>query len=262
MIPSSSRSLLTRSDVIGLVAACLVLLGVWAVCSYLIGVPEYLLPSPASVVARAIQENARLALDFGVTGAEALAGFLISSVLSLILAVYMIMRADSDRYLMPMLVVIKSVPIVALAPLIGYWFGYGNSGKIFMASLISFFPLVVSAVAGMRSVSREQLDFFRVMDASRWEEVTKLRLPKAMPNIFSAMRIAAPLAVVGAIVAEMLGARAGLGYTIAVSSMTLDIPLNFAAMLLSGLLGIVAFYVILICERFVLRRLRLSTEPI
>ncbi|MEQ1933995.1 MAG: ABC transporter permease [Fimbriimonadaceae bacterium] len=253
-------SALEIHDLVGIAGAIGFILILWATVSTAFGIPPYLLPSPLDVAKVAFEARARIGIDLLVSGGEALAGFAISCALSFFIALQMSLHRRAERFIFPVLVVIKSFPIVAIAPLIGFWFGYGYAGKVFIAALISFFPLVVNTISGMRDVRQEQIDFFRVMGATRWDEITRLRLPHALPSIFSAMRIAGPLAVVGAVVAEMLGARQGLGYTLSVTSMTLDIPLNFAALFASAVLGMLIFYGIVAVERRVLRRFRLSPK--
>lgn len=254
------RPVMQLSDLTGIIGAVVAGLGLWILALVVFDVPPYLLPSPIDVVHEVAKMRAQLALDFLVTGLESLIGFVLSTIFSLYISIQLQIYQKAEKYVLPVLVVVKSVPVVALAPLLGYWLGYGYGGKVFVAALISFFPLVINTISGMRDVNQEQIDFFNVAKASRWDEILRLRLPHSLPSIFSAMRIAGPLSVVGAVVAEMLGARQGLGHTLMISSMTLDIPLNFAALFATSLLGVIIFYGILFTERYVLRRFRLSSQ--
>ena len=145
----------------------LVFLLSWELVCTLLDIPEYLIPSPLKVSASLYNNLGKLAIDSLVTGYEALAGFAIANFLSIILAVAFSYIQWLERSVYPYLIALKSTPVVAMAPLFVIWFGYGYLSKILMAALISFFPLVVNATVGLKSVPQEEMDVLRSLSASR-----------------------------------------------------------------------------------------------
>jgi len=141
-------------------------------------------------------------------------------------------------------------PIVAIAPLLVLWLGFGIAPKILVAVLIAFFPVVISGVAGLRSVDPELLDLAATMGAKPWDSFAKIRFPHAMPHIFAGLKVAVTLAVVGAVVGEFVGANSGLGYIVMSSNGNLNTPQLFAALIAMSLIGIVLFVVLEIAEHF------------
>jgi NitT/TauT family transport system permease protein len=166
----------------------------------------------------------------------------------------------AEKALMPLIVGFKAVPLVALAPLFLLWFGSGTLSKALMAATICFFPLVVGLMRGFRSCSDEEILFLRDVKLSRWQELTRFRLWKATPFFLAGLRVGSVLAVVGAIVGEFTGARAGLGYVVMVAAVRIDTPLLFVGILLSATCGLALYGLALGLERLALRRLQL--EPI
>jgi NitT/TauT family transport system permease protein len=154
-----------------------------------------------------------------------------------------------ERAVMPLLVVSQSFPKVAVAPLIVIWFGLGFLPKILIAFSVAFFPIVVSTIAGMRSVETDMDDLARSMQATPLKTFTKIRLPFAMPQIFSGIKVAVAFATVGAVVGEWVGADAGLGYLLLWSNANLDTPLLFAVLICLMLIGLVLYYAVEYLER-------------
>ena len=144
----------------------------------------------------------------------------------------------TERSLLPLAVLVKVTPIVAVAPLFVIWFGFGSFPKILVASLITFFPVLVNALAGLRSVSYEALDLFRSLNASNTEILWKLRAPCSLPYLFAAFRISVPLSVIGAVVGEWFTGDRGLGSVIIVAHNNLDMPRLFAAVAVLAVIGI------------------------
>lgn len=213
----------------------------WETVCRLFGVREFVLPPPTKVLDVAIKNAGSLLFDTGLTTLEALLGFLVANVLSLVLAVFFCHSRWMETSLYPYTIALKSVPVVAIAPLMVLWFGYGLWGKVVMAATVAFFPLVVNATLGLKAVNSESLDLMHSLSASKWQILMKLRFPTAIPYIISALKISSTMAVVGAIVGELAGATRGIGYLILVSSYNLDTPLLFAAIVLASLIGIVFF---------------------
>ena len=143
-----------------------------------------------------------------------------------------------DRFLNPFIVAFQSMPKVALAPLIIVWFGYGIESKIVMVALICFFPVFVSTFNGIRAANQDLVDLYRGFSASRLTILLNVKLPSAAGAVFSGLQIAVVMALIGAVVAEFVAARAGLGYLIQASSTTLDTATMFAAVAILSAIGV------------------------
>jgi NitT/TauT family transport system permease protein len=189
-----------------------------------------------------IASNSGLLLwDSLITLVEAALGFITAFVLAIFVGLLFTQFRWAERSFMPYLVAFQSVPIIAMAPLLVLWFGNGLVGKLVMAAIICFFPAVVSITRGLRSVSPDALTLMESLSATRFQVLMKLRVPNALPFVFAAMRISATLAVIGALVAEISGAKQGIGFRIVVSTYRTDTTMLFAALVFSILLGL-AFY--------------------
>jgi NitT/TauT family transport system permease protein len=224
-------------------------LGIWEASCRFWHIKEYILPAPSRIVGVMSEKMGSLLFDAGVTLLEALLGFIVANVLSLFLAVGFSHSRWLERSLYPYTIALKSVPVVAVAPLLVLWFGYGLWGKVVMAAIIAFFPLVVNATLGLKAVDDESLDLMRSLSASSWKILVKLRFPTAVPYIISALKISSTMAVVGAIIGELIGAQRGIGYVILISSYNLDTPTLFAAITLASLIGILFFGAMVVLER-------------
>ncbi|WP_369824575.1 ABC transporter permease [Cellulosimicrobium sp. CUA-896] len=152
----------------------------------------------------------------------------------------------------PLILFAQVIPKIAIAPILVVWFGFGLTPKIVLAVLIAFFPVVVSAVAGLRSTDPELLELSATMGASRWKTFRKIRFPGALPQLMSGLKVAVTLAVVGAVVGEFVGADRGLGYVLLLASGNLDAPLLFADLILMSLIGVVLFLLVELLERLLI----------
>jgi NitT/TauT family transport system permease protein len=223
-----------------------VLLAAWQALVMVAKVPEYLLPAPSVILANI---DRTLFVQLGVTFAEALAGFLIASVLAFVSAILFVRFHALEEGLFPIAIAVKTTPIVAVAPLLVIWLGTGWWSKIVAVVLISFFPVLVNAVKGLKAADAEYRELFQTLGATRAQEFRKLRIPYCLPYLFSALKISSSLAVVGAIVGEFVGATQGLGYLIIVSSAHLETATLFAAIGAAAFAGIAMFYAIGWTER-------------
>jgi NitT/TauT family transport system permease protein len=221
-------------------------LAIWQAAVVLGHVPEYLLPSPTAILATF---DGSLAEQFGVTFVEALAGFLIASLLAFGIATLFVRFHALEEGLFPIAIAVKTTPIVAIAPLLVIWLGTGWWSKIVAAILICFFPVLVNSVKGLKAAAVEYRELFETMGASRSQEFRKLRVPYCLPYLFSALKISSSLAVVGAIVGEFVGATKGLGYLIIISSAHLETATLFSAIIAAAFAGIAMFYAIGFAER-------------
>ena len=210
----------------------------WELWTLLADIPEYIVPAPSAALSRLFGDLAYFAGESAVTLGEAVAGFALGSLAALAAAALMAHSRIAERALYPIAILIKVTPIVAVAPLFVIWFGFGPVPKALIAALITFFPVLVNGVTGFRSVDGGALDFMRSLRASRREIFLKLRLPSAMPFVFAAFRVAVPLSLIGAVVAEWFSGDRGLGSVIIIAHSNLDMPTLFAAILALAGVGV------------------------
>ncbi len=216
-------------------------LALWQGACTAFQLPSWLLPPPSSLVAVAWVERTALGQAMALTGGAALAGFGLSLVLGIGLAVLLAQAKWVERSLTPYALFLQTVPVVGIAPLIILWAGTGFPSVVLVAHILSVFPVITVTTAGLVGVDREKVELLRIFGASRTQMMWKLRLPSALPHIVTGARNAAGLAVIGAITGEFFagyGARQhGLGYYIIVASGQLKTDLLFTAILASTALG-------------------------
>ena len=189
-----------------------------------------------------------------MTATEIFAGYFLAVVLGVGAALLFSWFRVLEMAVMPLLVSLNMIPKVALGPLIIVWFSYGIRPNAMMAFAISFFPIVLTTARGLREVEPDLIDLVRTLKGSRWQIFTKIQLPGALPYIFSGMKVAAILAVAGAIVGEFLGSDRGLGYLMQQVMVTLDTPAAFMAVILITLIGVVLYGLVLGLERLLVVR--------
>ncbi|TET21449.1 MAG: ABC transporter permease [Candidatus Stahlbacteria bacterium] len=236
-------------DVIPPILVCIAVLGLWELIVRVAHVPNYLLPAPSQIFAEIVKTILPLLKDTAVTMLESVLGFIVGSGLAVGVSVIFTHSKLMERSFYPYAIALKTIPIIAIAPLLILWFGNGIPAKVVMAALICFFPVIVNTTKGLQSVSPAALDLFGSLSASRWQVLWKLRFPMALPYIFSALKISATLAVIGAIVGEMAGANIGLGYTILIASYYIDTNMLFAAIVLASLVGVAFFGLVALIEK-------------
>ena len=223
----------------------------WEILVVILSIPEYILPRPSHIIFGLIRDFDKLIPHIGITFIESFLGFLIGSFFGWLLAIVFSFSQTMEKALYPYAIALKSVPIVALAPLLIVWFGNGLFPKVLISAIISFFPVVVNVVKGIKSVDSEAIDLFNSLSASRQQIFFKLQLYNSMPYLFSALKISATLAVIGAIVGEFSGADKGLGFFILISSHRLETIDMFIGIVLSSLMGITFFYMVNILENWI-----------
>jgi len=234
------------------VAFIVLVLAVWEGAVKLFHVPEYLLPAPWIVLHRLAGMKGALLVHTSVTALESALGFVLGTVFGILLAVAFVNSRTLEMGIYPYAIALKTVPIVAIAPLLIVWFGNGILPKVIVSAVISFFPVVVNTTKGLRNVDAEAFDLFDSMSASRRQVFFKLRVPSSLPYLFAALRISSTLAVIGAIVGEFSGSDRGLGFYIMISSYRLETVDVFVGILLSSLLGILFFYSVALVEQLVI----------
>lgn len=231
-------------------AAVLVLL-VWEVACRLFAIPSFLLPSPSATVQGAMEVGpAQWLGHVWATLRVSLQGYALAILIGIPLAVALASSRLLSRTLYPILVVIQSTPIVAVAPIIVVVLGAGDAPRVVITFLIAFFPIVVSTTTGLMSTPEELLELSRSLGAGRGREIRNIQLPYAVPYIFSALRISVTLAVIGAVVAEFVAAESGLGFFIAFSTSFFKVPQAFAALALLVTLSLVLFRLVALLQRW------------
>ena len=204
------------------------------------GTTPLILPGPKDVFMRLFSYfvSGRVWPHLFMTTQEILAGFVLGGVLGLGFGTLISESVIARKVIMPYIIVTQALPKFALAPMLVIWFGFGMAPKVIIAALIAFFPLVENTYMGLTTTPGSQLELFRALRASRITTLLKLRVPHAIPAIFSGFRVALMLSLVGAVVAEYVGANQGLGALIIVSQGTLDTELMFVAFVVLTVLGL------------------------
>jgi NitT/TauT family transport system permease protein len=229
-------------------------------------VPEYLLPAPSGIAAALVAQWRYLSVHTAITIYEILLGFALATVVGVALAMLIVYSPLIERGVYPLLVASQAVPKIAVAPLLIFWAGLGLFPKILVAFAISFFPVVIDTVLGLRAVEPEMLHLAHSMGARERKIFFKIRLPTALPNLFAGLKVAVTLAVVGAIVGEFIQADRGLGYALQQATSVLDTRLAFATIFILALVGMVLFACVEALERrltpwSVARRAEASARP-
>lgn len=224
------------------------ILAVWQAAVPLLGLSEFVLPTPTAIARRIVTDFPLLMTHAYITLLEVIAGFAAGVVVGLPLALAIFYSRPFERAVYPLLVALQTVPKIALAPLLVLYLGYGWGPKIGLAFLISFFPIVISTVVGLQSLDKALVNLVRSMGASEWQTFFKVRLPAALPSIFGGLKVAISLAVIGAVIGEYIAAERGLGYLQMQANSQFDTTLNFATVVTISLVGVLLYFVLALVE--------------
>ena len=217
----------------------------WEIAVRLFAIPSYLLPAPSAILnSFAAIGFSRWMLHVWSTLRVALLGFGLAIVVSVPLAMVMMRSALLSKTLYPLLVIVQSTPVVAIAPIIIVALGAGDLPRVVITTLITFFPLVVSTATGLAATPPELIELSRSLRAPAWREMTQIRLPYAVPYIFSALKISITLAVIGAVVAEFVASEAGVGYFIQFSTSMFKLPQAWAGLIVLAAMSLLLFQVV------------------
>jgi NitT/TauT family transport system permease protein len=217
------------------------LIGLWELVVVAFDVPAFIVPAPRQV-ARALYvgiESNLYTAHLYVTVKETVLGFALGCALAFASGTVIAMSRTVEYYLYPLIVMFQAVPKVALVPLIIIWFGVGITSKVVSAALVAFFPLMVNTIVGLRSADEDRVNLLRSLAASRWQIFRMLQLPNALPYLFAGLEIAISLALIGAIVAELVGAAEGLGMQMQGLSFNMDTAGQFSILFLFAILGLI-----------------------
>jgi len=236
-----------RAGAVAIFASMFVL---WQAAVWLFGIKEYLLPPPTKVWAEFLRRYDPVMASAWVTTQEILAGFALAVVVSIPLALVIAYSRFMEHAVYPVIVFLQIIPKIAIAPLFIIWFGFGFTPKLLLVFLLSFFPIVVASIVGFKSVDPDVMDFARTTGAGGWRLFVKIRLPQAMPHIFTGLKVGAALSATAAVVAEFVASDKGLGYLLLQYNGNLETPMVFAIVVLLSLIGLVVYYVVELVERF------------
>ncbi len=235
---------------LGLVSIILGVLG-WEALVRLADLPRFILPSPLDVSRRLWQSLADGSLLYhtGVTLLEVTLGLALGVTLATALGYSIAKSRSLERVLAPYLVASQAIPIVAIAPLLVIWLGHGILSKVIICALIVFFPVLVNTVVGVRAVPPALYDMMNSLRATRWQTLTKLEAPASMPVLLGGLRIGATLSVIGAIVGELVDAKAGLGFLLKVGDFQYDTAMVFVAVIMLVALALSLYGVVTLLEK-------------
>ena len=224
----------------------------WAVVT-LFQVKPFIAPSPQAVALTLFAKREVLLANLVPTALEALSGFLLGNFVAMVVATLFVHNRRLQEIFFPVVVMFNSIPVVAKAPILVLLMGNGVEPKIAIAALVCFFPTLVNGVRGLEAVNPQAMELMRVLSASRREIFFKLRVPSALPYLFSALRIAASMSVIGAVVGEWIGATQGIGAMIIQATYNFDSALLYAAITMSACLSGAFFLTVVALERWVIR---------
>jgi ABC-type nitrate/sulfonate/bicarbonate transport system permease component len=247
-VPIHWRLKISKSTLVAW-AIVLVFLSAWEAWVHISNIKPYLLPAPS----RAFANLGTYPQDYlhaaGITLGESLAGLLLGVLCGAVIAALLTLRPGLEDGVMTLAILVKSTPMVAIAPLLTIWLGFGVLPKIIITGLLTFFPVLVNVLTGFQRPDPALLDLFRSWHASRWQIFLHLRLPSAAPYLFAALKISAPLALIGAVVAEWTGASGGLGRTMWMAYTNLNLPSLFAAIFILAGAGVSLYGLLSWAER-------------
>jgi NitT/TauT family transport system permease protein len=222
----------------------------WSLYVRVMALSPLVLPTPYAVWDSMVENTVSglLPMHLWVTLSEILLGFILGSVVGIVLGTITAQSPLMRAILNPYILASQAMPKLALAPIMVIWLGFGIAPKVVITALICFFPLLENTIIGLTSANPYQLELFRALTASRWQTFSKLRIPNALPVIFAGLRVAITLAVVGAVVGEYVGANRGLGALVIATQGNFDTPLMFAVFVYLTAVGIVLYKIMELME--------------
>ncbi|SFD28758.1 NitT/TauT family transport system permease protein [Bosea sp. CRIB-10] len=240
------RRLLPAAGIAGAIA-------LWAFVIWFFDVKPFIAPSPMLVLTTLWAKLDILLLNLVPTAIEAISGFLLGNIAAILIATVFVHKKAMEEAFFPVVVLVNTIPVVAKAPILVLLLGNGMEPKIAIAALICFFPTLVNMVRGLEAVNPQAMELMRVLSASKTEIFFKLRLRNSLPYLFSALKIAASTAVIGAIVGEWIGSTTGIGALIIQSTYNFDSAMLYATVLVGSAFSVLFFVTILALERLVVR---------
>jgi NitT/TauT family transport system permease protein len=239
----------SKTDISATAISIIGTLAIWEILTRLFQIPGFILPAPSAIFVEAITRYPLYLYNSWVTFYEMVAGFFLAAVIGVFLAVVIVYSRVVRNMIYPQIVVLQIVPKVAIAPLLLIWAGYGITSKVLLALLVAFFPIVVNMVTGLIEIEEELLDLCRILQSGRWQEFSKVRLPNALPYLFSSLKVASTLSVIGAVIGEFVGGAEGLGHLIIIANTELRTSMAFVSLFCLSILGFVLYGLVILAER-------------
>jgi len=237
-----------------LLPVCILLAGFicWEIAVRVADTPRWMLPPPSAILRSFRDDRALLLANARVTLLEVVLGFAYALVAGVLTGMAIASSRLLERAIYPIVIASQTIPMVALAPLLLIWFGYGLTPKIIVTALVCFFPIAVSTVDGLRAVDRETLQMMRTFGAGPWMRFRLVSVPAALPSLFSGIRIAITFSVIGAVFGELVGASEGLGYLMQRAAAQFQTARVFAALFILAGMGVGLFALATLAERLLL----------
>jgi NitT/TauT family transport system permease protein len=219
----------------------IVIFAAWELASRGLGISELLLPAPSRIVVAMFQgfHSGLFMRGLEATLTEIILGFLLAATGAFVCGVLISQVRIVEVMLYPYIVALQTLPKIAIAPFVLIWVGFGIESKVVIAAMVAFFPMLVNTIVGLKSVPPEKIDLMRSLSASRPKIFWYIQLPEALPYIFAGLNIGIVMSVLGAIVGEFIGAKAGLGYLLLQMNYNMDVVGMFAVLVVLGIMGIV-----------------------
>lgn len=237
-----------RSNLLMQLTGIVILICLWEGLVIVLQIPEYIFPR-FSVLIREFFKFPKFFLEgFLKTSLESWAGLLLGGVSAYLLAVIFSFSRVLKQLFYQWFVALKTVPIIAISPMIILWVGSGTFSKVLMASIITFFPILVNTLRGFYNITENQMNLFKSLNASFWQIFLRLRIPMSLGYFFTGLKVASPLSTIGAIVSEFSGANEGLGYIILKSSWESNTRSLMVAVILASIMGITLYKIIELSE--------------
>ena len=249
-------SLATLAPKLKTPAVILAILAIWQGAVGLFEIREFILPTPLSALEHLFlpqpDANYNWMVHIRATLLEIGLSFVITSVVGISIAIALAWSEASRKVSMPLFVFVNSLPIIAIAPILVLWSGYGLKTNILIAFLVSFFPVVINTLAGLAAIEEELLDLVKYLHGTKLQVFLKLRIPNSLPYIFTGLKICSTMCVVGAIVGEFIASDRGLGFIIINSQYTMDSPPIYAGLMLVSLFGVSLFGLVGLAARILM----------
>ena len=238
-------------------AVLLLFLAAWEWGPGLADIPRYIIPPASDVFAEfwRMLGHDRLLFHTAITAAEVIAGFILGSLLGVVVGFILGVSPKAEFILSPYILALQIAPKVAFAPLFVMWFGYTVYPKILVAILIVFFPVMINVLGAVRTVDPDLINLARSFTANRWQIFRRIEFPAALPALFSGLRIASTLAVIGVVVGELVGGNLGLGYLLVFGEGVANTAMVFVTIIMLTFIGIMAYLSVVLLEHKILHYL-------
>jgi ABC-type nitrate/sulfonate/bicarbonate transport system permease component len=226
-----------------------ILLFIWQIICILASIPKWLLPMPTDILIELYQHWDLLLKHSFVTLYEIVIGFSFSIITGLIIGGFIAYSKTLEKSLYPIIISSQTIPIIAIAPILLVWFGYGLLPKVLVVGLIAFFPIAVNTIDGLKTIDEDIINMMKTLGASKSQIFKKIQIPNSLPSIFTGLRIGMASSVIGAVISEWVGSSEGLGYLMIRSKPQFLTERVFAAIFLLSVIGLLLFLFVNYCEK-------------